>query len=156
MAIHGTVLPGDTQCYLCPSSLICGGGGLVGSTWPLPPAGWWYDYELFARTSATDRVQTSFNHVFQCGSSYNCMGSTDGKTCNSDHDLEQGGVGYSCCSPAAAQNSTLCGSCRPGFALVAGRCSKCEKTDVASVLAYLFTFCSLVVVVWSWVVWVVV
>jgi hypothetical protein len=139
-------LPGDTECFACPPSLVCG-GGLVGSTWPLPKAGWWYDYELFASTTG-DRQAVVDEHVFQCISSYNCMGSADGKTCNDNGDISQRGVGYSCCSPTTSQNSTLCGLCQPGFAAVAGRCSKCDEADIASVLTYLLVYCSLIVVLW--------
>lgn len=130
-------LPGDTECFDCPSALVCGGGP-IGSTWPLPPPGRWYDYELFASArQAKDEQQ-----VFQCQSAYLCAGSTDGKTCNGDGD------GYSCCDKSTDQDSLLCGSCSPGFALTAGRCAPCKETDTTSVLVYLFVCCVLVAVLW--------
>eukprot|EP01043_Picozoa_sp_COSAG02_P047130 COSAG02_NODE_4484_length_5303_cov_2.581476_1_plen_1365_part_00 len=149
-------LPGDTQCFVCPSSLVCGGGP-IGSTWPLPPPGWWYDYELAVAaadgggggggaTSIDGRLND--DHVFQCESSRTCVGSTDGRTCDNSDDTGQRGIGYSCCSPTTDQNSTLCGSCKPGFAFVAGRCSKCDEVDTGSVLVYLFVCCGLIAVLW--------
>ena len=151
-------LPADTECFVCPSSLVCGGGP-IGSTWPLPPPGWWYDYELAAAAAAAaaaggDGGATSADgrlndeHVFQCESSRTCVGSTNGRTCDSSDDTGQRGIGYSCCAPTTDQNSILCGSCKPGFSFVAGRCSKCDEVDTRSVLVYLFTYCGLIAMLW--------